>query len=73
MEMKKLCRIKYNEQSDEFRLEISYDGKEWDLVVAVKCLKRDGATQDEEPEFIHYSIIYALNNLVSNFGYKYIV
>ena len=41
--MKKLCRIKYNEQSDEFRLESSHDGKEWGLVRAVKCMKRDGA------------------------------
>ena len=72
-EMKKLCRIKYNEQSDEFRLESSHDGKEWGLVVAVKCLKRDGATPDEEPAYIHYSIIAELNNMVSNFGYKYIV
>ena len=34
--MKKLCRIKYDEQSDEFRLESSHDGKEWGLVRAVK-------------------------------------
>ena len=71
--MKKLCRIKYDEQSDEFRLESSNDGKEWGLVRAVKCLKRDGATPDEEPAYIHYSIIAELNNMVSNFGYKYIV
>ena len=71
--MKKLCRIKYNEQSDEFRLESSNDGKEWGLVVAVKCLKRDGAPQYEEPAYIHYSIISELNNMVHNYGYKYIV
>ena len=71
--MKKLCRIKYNKQSDEFRLESSHDGKEWGLVVAVKCLKRYDATPDEETAYIHYTIIYELNNLVQNYGYKYIV
>ena len=60
-------RIRYDEKTDSFDLEISTDaGKTWGLSMSAKCRPlHDNGTAD----FIHYSLIMELKRAI-DLGYR---
>lgn len=65
-----LCRIGYNKQNDAYELLISTDGgKSWGMTTSAKCRRCDKDSPDDEPMFIHVSLIEELKKAIS-LGYE---
>lgn len=71
----KQVRVKYyshyNGGKEGFALEIkSTDNEEWGLSYFFPCVRREGADEDEEKNFVHYRIINELKQAIE-LGYKF--
>jgi len=65
-----LCRIGYNKSEDAYELLLSTDGgKTWSMTTRAKCRRCDKDNPDDEPMFIHISLIEELKKAIS-LGYR---
>lgn len=70
---KNVVKIEYDNIKDQYQLLSSDDnGKTWGFVTGVFCVNSVRTPDDEEPQFIHHSIIEQLNQFVS-LGYTLVV
>lgn len=49
-------RVRYDTATDSFVYEIRSDG-EWGMCMAAKCVRREGAEEGEDTNYIHYDIL----------------
>lgn len=65
-------RIKYDRRTDTYILYTSTDGgKTWDYNIGCKCQNSIKDNPEDEPCFIHISLIQELKNAIRN-GYEII-
>jgi len=69
--MKHWVRILYNSVWDAYDLQTSVDdGKTWTLHSTYGCVAHKGASDYAEAEYVHYSLVTTLNDLMWT-GYQY--
>ena len=70
--MKKVGKIKivYNKEKDEFQLwSRLYGEDEWEFVRGCRCVRREGEKDDEEPTYVHWSILGEIRRFLA-LGYE---
>lgn len=50
-------RLRYDEASDSFVYEIRKDGGEWGVCMASKCVRREGADEGEDTNYVHFDLL----------------
>lgn len=55
--MAKQGRLRYDEASDSFVYEILSDGGDWGLCMASKCVRREGAEEGEDTNYVHFDLL----------------
>lgn len=50
-------RLRYDEASDSFVYEILGDSGEWGLCMASKCVRREGAEEGEDTNYVHFDLL----------------
>lgn len=55
--MAKQGRLRYDEASDSFVYEIRKDGGEWGMCMASKCVRREGAEEGEDTNYVHFDLL----------------
>ena len=50
-------RLRYDEASDSFVYEILGDGGEWGMCMASKCVRREGADEGEDTNYVHFELL----------------
>lgn len=65
-----LCRIRYYEESDEYRLELwDNEYQSWRMSRAVKCVHSKEFPDELSANYVHYTILAELIHCV-NLGYR---
>ena len=64
MKNEKIARIRYikNEEREGYLVEL-LDDREWGLNSFYPLVRRENATEEEEKDFIHFSILNKINEL----------
>lgn len=50
-------RLRYDEATDSFVYEIRNDNGEWGMCMAAKCVRREGAEDGEDTNYVHFDIL----------------
>lgn len=53
-------RLRYDEASDSFLYEIRGEDGRWGLCMASKCVRREGADDSEDANYVHYTLLKKL-------------
>lgn len=70
MKNEKVARIRYikNEEREGYLVEL-LDGEEWGLNSFYPLTRRENATEEEDKDFINFTILYLINQL-QEFNYR---
>lgn len=50
-------RVRYDDKTDSFVYEILDGSGEWGLCMACPCVRREGAEDDEDANYIHFEML----------------
>ncbi len=53
-------RLRYDEAKDSFIYEILGSSGKWELCMACKCVRREGAEEGEDTNYIHFELLRRL-------------
>ena len=63
------ARVRYDADTDSFVYELyDDDTDEYGLCMACKCVRREGAPEYEEPQYIHFSLLKKVVTDVYNYN-----
>ena len=68
-ETERLARLRYSQATDTFYIEVWDEKYGWSPDMSQKCLRAEGAPEDEEPALVHFSMLKELANLAER-GWK---
>lgn len=53
-------RLRYDEAADSFIYETRCNGGSWGMVMASKCVRREGAEEGEDTSYVHFELLKKL-------------
>ena len=69
----RFVRVRYDDKTDAFVIEyINENNDEWQFNSSYQCHTIKEQCDDDEPQFIHFSIVRELQKIVS-LGYEFVV
>ena len=63
-------RLRYDEASDSFVYEIRNGNDEWGMCMTAKCVRREGAEDGEDANYVHFDILKKIVFDVKTYGVK---
>ena len=63
-------RLRYDEAKDSFIYEVLGSNGEWGMCMEAKCVRREGAGEDEDTNYVHYGILKKIVDDVQMYGMK---
>lgn len=63
-------KLRYDEHTDSFVYELLSNEGSWSLSMASKCVRREGAEDGEETNYVHYELLKRIVRDVEVYGVR---